>query len=209
MAKTERKTSLGHKILTVIGSVLCVILIPMLIINVTLIIKSYTHPDEVPSVGGTFPLIVLTDSMYPEIESGDLIVCHQVDVNEVKEGDIIAFFDPASNKSSIVSHRVIDVETIDNEITWTTKGDANNAADANQVTAKDLVGVYSFRVKGAGNIALFMQTTTGLVVCVVLPIVAFVLYDLIRRKAYEKAQAKDTEALRKELEELRKQQNKD
>lgn len=40
----EKQTStLGHKILTGVGIALCVILIPMLIINCTLIIKGWTN----------------------------------------------------------------------------------------------------------------------------------------------------------------------
>ena len=48
----KEKSSLGHKILTGIGIVLCVILIPILVINCTLIIKSYTNKDQVPSISG-------------------------------------------------------------------------------------------------------------------------------------------------------------
>ena len=61
-----------HRILTVIGTILCIILVPILIINCILIVKSFTS-EEVPNVAGTLPLIVLTDSMYPVIKSGDLI----------------------------------------------------------------------------------------------------------------------------------------
>ena len=58
----KQPSTTTHKLLTIIGSVLCVILIPILLINLTLIVKSYTSED-VPSVGGYLPLIVLTDSM--------------------------------------------------------------------------------------------------------------------------------------------------
>ena len=92
---SKEKGNLTHNILTVVGTVLCVILVPILIINITLIIKSFTNKDEVPSVGGIFPLIVLTDSMYPEIESGDLIINKTIDPEDVKNGDVISFFDPA------------------------------------------------------------------------------------------------------------------
>ena len=54
---------------------MCIILIPILLINITLIAKSFINKDEVPSIGGVLP-IVLTDSMHPKIESGDLIICH-------------------------------------------------------------------------------------------------------------------------------------
>lgn len=50
---------------------------------------------------------------------------------------------------------------------------------------------------------MFMQTTTGLIVCVVLPIVLLVAYDVIRRQIYEKNKKADTDALLAELEALR------
>ncbi|MBR4020577.1 MAG: signal peptidase I [Firmicutes bacterium] len=200
---TKEKTITGHRILTIIGTILCAILIPILAINVTLIVKSYTNQDEVPSIGGVFPLIVLTDSMQPEIDGGDLIICHTIEADDVKDGDIIAFFDPAGNGTSIVTHRVVDVVKDGDAVSFRTKGDANNAEDRMLVEEDDLVGVYQSRIPGAGNIAMFMQSTTGLIICVVLPIVLLIGYDFIRRKSYEKRQSADTDALLAELEALR------
>ena len=200
---TPSNSSTMHKILTVIGTVLCIILIPILIINCILIIKSYTS-EEVPSVAGTLPLIVLTDSMYPVIESGDLIICHTAEPEEIQVDDVIAFFDPAGNGSSIVTHRVMEVTEQGGQIAWRTKGDNNNTEDRLLVTGDKLVAVYEgTRLDGFGNVALFMQTTPGLIVCVVCPILLLVGYDMVRRKMYEKANKKDTDQLLAELEELR------
>ena len=101
-----------HRMLTVVGTVLCIILIPIFVINCILIVKSFTS-DEVPNVAGTLPLIVLTDSMYPVIESGDLIICHTEEPENIRVGDVIAFFDPAGRGTSIVTHRVIEVTLMD------------------------------------------------------------------------------------------------
>lgn len=192
-----------HHVLTVVGTVLCIILIPILVINCILIVKSFTS-EEVPNVAGTLPLIVLTDSMYPVIESGDLIICHTAEPEEIAVGDVIAFFDPAGNGSSIVTHRVIEVTEQNGAPAWRTKGDNNNTEDRLAVPADKLVAVYEgTRLAGFGNVALFMQTTPGLIVCVVCPILLLVGYDMIRRRQYEKANKKDTDALMAELEELR------
>ena len=207
--KEKERTSTGHKALTGIGIVLCIILIPILIINCTLIIKSYTNKDEVPSVGGIFPMIILTDSMAPEFESGDLIVCKTAEAEDVKVGDIICFYDPAGNGTSTVTHRVVKItKDKDNNLAWETKGDANNTEDLRIVPAKNLVGVYQTHFAGIGNIAMFMQTTQGLVICVVCPIILLVAYDIIRRRIYEKAKKKDTDALMAELEALRAEKEK-
>lgn len=206
MEDTQKReqTSVGHKVLTLIGAVLCIILIPILIINCTLIVKSYTNQDQVPSIGGIFPMIILTDSMTPEFSSGDLIVCHTIDADQVKEGDIICFYDPAGNGTSTVTHRVVKVTTDDaGNLAWETKGDANNAEDAQLVPAENLIGIYQRHISGIGNVAIFMQTTQGLIICVICPIILLVAYDVIRRSMYEKAKKKDTDALMAELEALR------
>ena len=90
--KTESAKS--GKILSIIGIIICVILIPILFVNITLIVKSMTNQDEVPKSGGYCPLIVLTGSMEPEIMDGDLIIVKQIDGEDVAVGDVIAFFDP-------------------------------------------------------------------------------------------------------------------
>ena len=195
----KASSDIKHRLLTVVGTLLCIILLPILIINCILIVKSYTS-EEVPAVGGYLPLIVLTDSMYPVIESGDLIICRTADAEEIEVGDVISFFDPAGNGSSIVTHRVLEVT----EAGWRTKGDNNNTEDRLPVTADKLVAVYEgTRIAGAGNVALFMQTTPGLIVCVACPLLRLVGYDAIRRRMYEKTNKQDTDQLLKELEELR------
>ncbi len=201
MAKV--KTSTAHKILSVIGIVLCVILIPMLIINVTLIVKSYVDKDAVPGIGGYFPMIVLTDSMYPDIKSGDLIIAKSIEPKDVKVNDVISFYDPAGDGTTVVTHRVIEVLDDEKGLSFRTKGDNNNTEDKIPVPAESVLGLYRSRIPGAGHIAMFMQTTAGLIVCVVLPILLLVGYDILRRRIYDKKNNQDTDALLAELEALK------
>ena len=207
MEKEKVSTSTTHKVLTVVGIVLCVILVPILIVNLTLIVKSFVNKDEVPDFGGMLPLIVLTDSMYPEIESGDLIICSTVDAEDVKVKDVISFFDPAGNGTSIVTHRVKEIKKEDGKLMFLTRGDNNNTDDKDLVPADKLVGTYKFRIPNAGNVAMFMQSTAGLIICVVLPIILLIGYDVIRRRIYEKNKQSDTDALMAELEALRAMHN--
>jgi len=199
----NKKTPANNKVLTIIGTILCVILLPVLLINITLIAKSYIHADEVPSVGGKFPMIVLTDSMYPVIESGDLIICNTAEAEEIAEGDVISFYDPMGNGTSVVTRRVLEIVNENGEISFRTKGDNNNAEDQVLVPADSLIGIYQTRIPKVGHVAMFMQTTPGLIVCCVCPILLLVGYDMLRRKKLEKSQKQDTDALLAELEALR------
>lgn len=205
---TKAPTSVGHKIGIVIGTALCIFLVPILVINITLIIRSFTNPDKVPSVGQFFPLIVLTDSMFPEIESGDLIICRTEEPENIQVGDAIAFYDPAGNGTSIVTHSVVEVRQENGQLSWITRGIANNADDAMPVPAENLAGVYTRRIPSLGNAVMFVQSTAGLIVCVICPILLLIMWDILRRRKYEKSRQADTEALLRELEELRAQKAK-
>lgn len=201
----NEKAGAAHKLASIIGVVFCIILLPILIINITLIVRSFVNQDEVPSIGGVFPLIVLTDSMYPDIQSGDLIICRTEEPENIREGDVIAFFDPAGSGTSVVTHSVAAITQSDGQTAWITRGIANNADDAVPVPADKLVGVYRMRIPGLGNVVMFMQTTAGLIICVVCPILLLIGWDIIRRRRYEKRKQADTDALLQELEELRAQ----
>lgn len=206
MPNTKEEKTASHKALTIVGIVLCVILIPILIINVTLIVKSYTNADEVPGIGGWSPLIVLTPSMEPGIKAGDLIFVKQIDGSDVKVRDVISFFDPDGNGTSVLTHRVEEILTgADGSLSFRTKGDANDSQDRLAVSESKLVGIYRFRIPGLGNVAMFMQTTAGLIVCVVVPLILLVGWDIFRRRRYESKNQQDTEALLAELEALKAQ----
>lgn len=204
-SQEKEKSSVGHRVLTIIGVIMCVILTPMLIINCTLIVKSFVNKSEVPTFIGYMPLIVLTDSMYPDIVAGDLIFCRTVDPDDLSEGDVISFFDPAGNGTVVTTHKIVEILTEeDGSRSFRTRGINNNTDDRIPVHEDKVVGIYTdFRLEGAGNVALFMQSSTGLIVCVVVPLIALIGYDLIRRRLYEKSKGNDVAALMAELEALK------
>ena len=213
-AKKKLMTNIVQKTLTILGIILCVILVPLLIINIILIIQGAVNPDEVPGIMGYKPMMVLTESMDPKIKSGDLIIIKEIAPTSLKEGDIITFFDPAGNGHSTVTHRIeTRIEDPEKGLCFETKGDNNNTADLKYVEAEAIVGIYLFRIPVVANIAMFMQTVPGLIICIFVPLVAFVAYDLIRRRQFEKSQKDDKDALLAELEYLRaekaKMENKD
>lgn len=58
----------------IIGGLLCLLFIPVIVINLVLIINSYINPEELPGVLGIKPAIVLSGSMEPAIQTGDLVL---------------------------------------------------------------------------------------------------------------------------------------
>lgn len=202
--KNSQKNS-SSKALTILGIVACVILAPILILNIFLIIQGFTTDNNtIPNIGGTFPLMVKSGSMSGTIEQGDLMFAHTVeDTSAFSKGDIIVYWDKAEG-SSLVTHRIIEVtKDDDGKLAYRTKGDANATADTALVYPDKIVGTYQGRIPWLGNVALFMQTIPGLIVCVILPLAIFVIYDVIRRRHIEKSEQSETAALMAEIERLK------
>ena len=92
----------------------------------------------------------------------------------------------------------------DGTLSYRTKGINNNIEDRELVPEDNLIGRYlGLRIPWGGSIALFMQTTYGLIVFVFLPFVLLVVFDLIHRRRNEKRQTDDVAALMAELEALK------
>ena len=206
----QEKGRLGgvpHIVGTVIGIALIVVLLPIMIINMTLIIKSYTRPSEVPSVFGVYPLIVESGSMEKEILIDDLILAKTVDANTLKVGDIIAFRPMTDSEidvsKKVVTHRIKEVLEEDGRVTFVTKGDANNAPDADKVEKTQVIGIYFQRFGKVGKVANFLKEPVGMVLCVVVPLALFLLYDILRRFFYNRQKKQEVDADREELERLR------
>ena len=82
-----------------------------------------------PHVFGYRTMTMLTGSMAPEIELGDITVVTPLAVEDVTAGMVIAYHIPIDDHR-VVTHRVVAVERgLDGSVTVQTKGDANEAAD--------------------------------------------------------------------------------
>lgn len=86
----------------------------------------------IPLIFGHKPLVVLSDSMEPNIKEGSIIYYKKVPKKEIKEGNIISF--KISDK--IVSHRVYKVD----DSGFTTKGDATSTIDPVVITYDQVLG---------------------------------------------------------------------
>ena len=101
----------------------------------------------------------MSGSMEPELSKGDLIIVKETDDVAVKE--VVVYQDG----NSLVVHRIIDIK--DQEIT--TKGDANNTADA-PITKADIKGEVVCAIPFVGSVVQGMKTPVGIIVAVALAI---------------------------------------
>lgn len=195
-----KKRGTAQKIFTAVCITLCVFLIPLVITNLILIIKGYTNKDEVPSLFSISPMYVITDSMVPTINAGDLIFVKKIAPEDIAVDDIITFFDPESMSDPImIVHRVKEISTDgEGNISFRTKGDANNVYDTFIITGDHVVGRYLFRIRGMGNVAMFMQTTYGLIITLSIPLLMLIGYEVVRQFVLYKKERANNKITQKE-----------
>ena len=167
-----------QKLKRILSIIALIILIPILIISGVILINSYVHPDEVPSFFGWKPFIVLSGSMETQISVGDIVVVKEVATNTLKKGDIIAF----KSNDIVITHRIDDIIVEDGKTKYITKGDNNNSRDEGTVLPEQIEGVFKCNIPRLGNLAIFIQTPIGMIVCLSVPIILLIIIGMIDSK---------------------------
>ena len=90
--------------------------------------------------------IIVSDSMAPTLNSGDLLLIHPVG-GEIADGAIVVFKSPMGG---FQSHRVIDKITIEGSLFYVTKGDANEKTDSFLLPEKNIIGALSLVIPRLG-----------------------------------------------------------
>lgn len=141
----------------------CVILIPMLIMNLSIMFQAKKDENKVPSVFGYKPFMVLSGSMETKIRKGDLIITKIIDPKTLKIDDVIAFRDV---ENTVTTHRIIDMVERNGETYFITKGDNNSSQDQNLVSLNDVEGIYVGRIPGIGSIMNSLSEPTTIIILV-------------------------------------------
>lgn len=189
------------KVVTIASAFICVILSIILLSNLIIIVKGALNPERPPSAFGVTSMIVLSGSMSGDapdhIEVGDLIITKSVDPEALKVGDVITYMEQGT---TAVTHRIIG---INDDGSFKTKGDANNAEDREPVLPERIVGKYIFRIPKLGDIAMFAQTPFGMMVFIGIPLLAYILLDMAVRLKQNKRKKKADEKAKEEADNLK------
>ncbi|WIE65082.1 signal peptidase I [Curtobacterium sp. MCLR17_036] len=100
-----------------------------------------------PMLLGWHSTTVMTGSMEPSLHVGDVVVSKTVTPHELRKGQVLLFADP-DHVGTLRMHRF---DTLNDDGTLTTKGDANPAADSTPVTRSAVLGVGYLRVPLIGT----------------------------------------------------------
>lgn len=120
----------------------------------------------VPKLLGWGQYVVLSGSMEPKLPVGSIVIAKPYENQELKEGDIITYQLSGDKK---VTHRVY---AVNDDGTYITKGDANNAEDAGSVTKDRIEGIFFMDIPYLGFITTNAKSPLGIAaICGVLVVI--------------------------------------
>ncbi len=173
--KGKKKVSVGEVIVNVI-------LIVAILLGIFFSFTAFTAKagNGVPSFLGIRPFSIQSDSMAPFFMKGDLVIDKVVkDPATLEVGDVITFWTVINGERTLNTHRIIEISNHGTYLYFTTKGDNNSIEDGLGVHQAEIVGKYTTHIPKLGTVIDFLQTSTGFMIVIVIPVLLFFIYNLI------------------------------
>jgi signal peptidase I len=122
----------------------------------------------VPNLFHAKSLTVMSGSMEPTIGTGDVVVARQIPPMDARVGDIVTFRDPLEH-DRLITHRVREIHVLRDKVLFVTKGDANTNTEHWVVPVDGTIGRVAFHVPRLGYFMVWIHSTFGLLLLIVLP----------------------------------------
>lgn len=121
--------------------------------NLFLFASSKWNSDRMPGISHWRILSVLTGSMAPTIDAGDMVIVSKYNGDQPEVGDIITYWQDGAERS-LVTHRVM--KRLENGYVQT-RGDANHEADGGWTDPTRIVGKVVVTLPYASTLQTFFQ----------------------------------------------------
>ena len=113
----------------------------------------------VPKATASRPLTVLTGSMQPMFNPGDVVVVRPTDTENLRIGQVITF-QAESGNPELTTHRITGVVLTGEGRQYITRGDANGAEDPMPVKPEQVRGTVWYSVPYVGHAAVWASGAT-------------------------------------------------
>ncbi len=177
---TGEKTKKSSRVISIIINVILTVAI-ILAALCTYVSFVSTSGNGVPGILGFRPFSVQTESMAPTLMPGDLVIGRKIsDTSTLKVGDIITYWTVIEGERVLNTHRINEIYKSGDHLIFQTKGDNNTSVDTMTVHETSLVGIYQFKINGLGKVFDYLQTPTGFLIVVVIPVLLFFIFHLVQ-----------------------------
>ena len=144
----------------IINNVVTGILLILIILCAYFFYQKFIQKENPINLFGYRAFVILTGSMEPELNPGDLVFTRKPSEKDLIVGNVITFRE-APGSAVTTTHRITDIVVQDGKTYYQTKGDNNSSDDASLVPAENVIGTMSFKISKAGKIVLGITSSGG------------------------------------------------
>lgn len=132
----QKRHFAAHKKKSIFSTILGIIVVILMALTIMLISCQFRYGL----------LVVGSESMTGTVDKGDCVIYEEY-TGQIIQDEAIAVF---KSGGTTYIHRIVDIESIDGQIRYYTKGDANEGIDAGFVTNSDIIGIVTHKIKYIG-----------------------------------------------------------
>ena len=180
--KKFSKLNIAKKILSIVAKLLYDFLILFCIILIV-IVAWQRITDSNKSVYGYRLFRIISGSMVPDYNIDEIVVCKDIDVNDIKVGDVVVYRGRIGElNDKLIMHKVVDINREDHGLIFHVKGIQNTASDPN-VQSGQIVGKVIFKSQVLTHIYdLATSTYSSFVIVIILVINVFLSFRPRKRE---------------------------
>ena len=158
--KTSRnKKKIWIKIVSNVLFVFFALIVIYLVINIF-------FPRKVIKIFKRETFVILTDSMEPVLNVGDMVIIKATDPSKLQKGDIIAFYVDANNdgKMDVVTHYFERIDIINGDEVYRTTSEASRSQlDSWYLQEDNIIGKYKYHIPKIGKVVFYLRSPIGII----------------------------------------------
>jgi signal peptidase len=132
-----------------------------------------------PVLFGMRSFAVLSGSMEPVLNTGDVVVDEPIGPRDVRVGDVVTFVDP-ERRGRRITHRVRSVHISGGRARFVTKGDANDSSEHWEMATDGSLGRVVYRVPLVGYVLGRLGDPRAKIGLLVIPAALLAILELVR-----------------------------
>ena len=183
----------NNKALKIIGNIIYYILLALVILILAVVILQRVSKNNA-SIGGIRIFNIVTESMFPEYQIGDVLISKKIEPSKIKVGDDLVYLGTEQGFAGrVVTHRVVDIEESDGKYRFHTKGLANEVEDP-VVQENQIYGIVIYKTYILSFITKIINNIYGFYFLIFIPLTILIIVKFVKiRNEKEKDDSKENE----------------
>lgn len=164
--KINNKQSVSSRIEDII---FYIIFIPIIALIVIILWQVITEPEKIPNIFGYKMFIIIDGKMDESIDYGDLAFTHNINPDELKLNDVIAF---RNEMNTVTIHKIIDINKVKESRRFTMRTAINETSDTKYVNGERVEGILVGKIPKLGAIILLIQKPLVIILIILIILIA-------------------------------------